>query len=294
MTTFDEETLVLYAYGRLDDSKTKEIADAIPNDPELASALEIVQRLVGFDSSDSKIRPVNRLSQVHTQLFKFGRVHPYLLAGLLIVFFSSLAGGSWIWLVPHSLLQDNFNDNWFDSRIWDFPPTSETGQGVIEADGHMKLLNRGYLISQAEFNGAIDLSFDWRWSNLGLNPVYADHLVVVLRSTGKPNVEYPFEIEDGVRLRFNAWTGKVELDLVHEPGTLQATELGVVKLPAEIWHHIRITDDGDNIAVFISGPDGPTPADGSPIFAAACRTKDLTGHIVFYNREYVGGVPHES
>lgn len=124
--------------------------------------------------------------------------------------------------------------------------------------------------------------------------MYADHLVVVLRTTGEADRERPFEAKDGVMVRFNAWTGQVYIDAEPNNRHYAATAPGSIKMSPEAWHHIRITDDGRNVAVYMSGPAVADESSDTPILSAECPDVGVAGHIAIYNREELAGIPHES
>jgi len=294
---FDEETLVLYAAGRVDESRRREIAEAASRDEELLATLEVIGVVCGFCKFSFRKVPPTRLQRVQDRsrsILAAARRHPVWFALVLLLAVSGMAGAGWVMLMPRSLLHDNFNDNWFDSRLWLPPPSFGDKQGIREADGRLKLVNRGYLISKQEFTGPIEVSFDWIWNELGLNPVYADHLVIVLRSAGIPTPDYPFEVPDGIVIRLNAWEGRAEVDA--EPGLQnhQKGEWGEVKFSPDTWYHIRITDDGERIAVYVTGRNDPDHPDEKPVVEGSYPMAPKSGHLVIYNREQVGGVPHES
>jgi len=297
VSRFDEETLVLYAAGRLDESRRQEIADATRSDEELRATLEVIGVLSGLGESggrEASPTPLRRVRESSRLLIAACRRHPVWLALAVLVAVSSIAGAGWMILMPRFLLHDDFNDNWFDSRVWLSPPAFGREQGVREQDGRLKLLNRGFLISKQEFSGPVDVSFDWRWSELGFNPIYADHLTIALRSSARTSQTYPYEIEDGVVIRVNAWTGYAAICV--EPGSqhMHKSGQGMLKLSADTWHHIRITDDGEHVAVYVTGRNDPEHPDDRPVVEGSFPTAPKSGHLVLYNREKVGGVPHES
>jgi len=297
MSRFDEETLVLYAAGRLDESRRREIVEAASGDDELIATLEVIGVLSGLGESSVRPDPPTRLQRVRVRarsMLGACRRHPVWLALAVVVAASGMAGAGWMLLMPRYLLHDDFDDNWFDSRLWLSPPSFGDKQGIREADGRLKLVNRGYLISKEEFAGPIEVSFDWSWSELGLNPIYGDHLVIALRCTGEPTPHYPFEVLDGVVIRLNSWAGMAEISA--EPGgqNHRKTPQGEIKFVPDTWHHIRITDDGEQIAVYVTGRNDPDHPDDKPVVEGSYPTGPKTGHLIIYNREQVGGVPHES
>src|SRR5262249_4181982 len=138
--------------------------------------------------------------------------------------------------------------------------------------GFMRLVNRGYLVTEQEFEGPIELRFRWKWIDLAEDPQYSEDLTVALRTTGTPRPNRPYEIEDGVCIRFMTYAGKVSLGRSppgptpeFPPGTKTITPEGTVPMPSDVWHDVRITDDGLTIAVYITGPELPQENATKPI-----------------------------
>ena len=296
MSRVTDEMLIMYLARQLSPEDAHDLESELARDAELAAKLQLIEDFSGLRISNVRrgwrksFVPFRSLVAAVRETFQH---HPVWISVALIVIGAGVTGASLNLLFHAPLLQDDFNDNWFDSRIWLPPPLHGKNQGVRETDGHLKLVNRGFLISKQEFNEPIDVSFDWRFSELGLNPVYADHLAVMVRSSGQANPVYPFEIEDGVRIHFNAWTGVVAL--VEESGKqLVTTVPGAVKMAAETWYHIRITDDGERVVVYLNEGKGNARRDAKPVIEGLFPKSNRSGHLVFYNRELVGGIPHES
>lgn len=217
-------------------------------------------------------------------------------------------GFAWAVFRPRPLLSDSFGDEWVDPDLW-FTPRS----GVREEGGHMRLLNRGYLVTEKEFSGPISVSFDWKWLDIDSHPHYSEQLAVVLRTTGRPREQHSFEVKDGVVVRFDAQGGRITVSLAKEDpsgfldeiGSTLSTDSGHrfqispaltkrIPMPAEKWHGIRIADDGRIVAVYLSGPEVPREYKDTPILSVRCPDEFTERHIAVYNREYVGETNHES
>jgi hypothetical protein len=236
-----------------------------------------------------KVLPVTR-STLARRLLK-------LAACVTLVFVVSglaYAGYAW-WTAP--LFADDFKSGWFDSRKWRAPPEIIKEGGVFPEKGHIRLINRGYLVTNQEFKEPIEISFEWRWSQLGLLPQYADDLTVVLRTTGKAKRHRTYEVEDGVVIRFVSFAGSIFISSGPPERALYGNvnpPLLTIPLPAEEWHRIRVTDNGETIAVFVSGPAIPEQQWSEPLVKLATHYRGLANHVAVYNRELVAGIPHES
>lgn len=272
----DDVDLIAYVFGDVP-STTKLRIDALAKrDPEVSAKIALLRLGTGRDV---------RQRRSYTRLASS-------VAAVLLVAVG--VGAGWVILNPRPLLQDDFSDEWFDSSRWLPPPEFVHDSGIKEQNGFVKLVNRGYLITRREFFQPLMVSFDSNWSELGTNPLYADHLAVVLRTSGTAMPEPPHEISDGVIVKLNAWSGTAEIWSQPDAPHTASTPKAIVKLPAERWHHVRITDDGDWIAVYVMGPAMPDSSCDTPILAARCPTRTGHGHIVLYNRECVAHIPHES
>src|SRR5207244_3146917 len=82
---------------------------------------------------------------------------------------------------------------------------------VRQGDGHLTLINRGVIKSHQEFAEPVAISFDWRWTDHSDSPIYTDHLTVVLRTAGEPPEERPYEIPDGIAVKFRVYRGSVAI-----------------------------------------------------------------------------------
>src|SRR5438067_5160 len=118
---FDETLLVLHLAGRLDAQRSQQIADAADRDPEVAAMLEVIgdiSQMCGHTQIQRRTSEARKPTRRVARILGACRSHPIWLALVLIGVFSGMAGASWVWLVPHYLLYDDFDDGWFDSRLW--------------------------------------------------------------------------------------------------------------------------------------------------------------------------------
>lgn len=314
MNTYSKQQLIRYLLGQTPPDLTQAIGDHATNDTELAAKLDVMRLAIGATEFDkarieligvspplTKRRPGGVEATPSNSPLARGRVKPWPLRRLLklaacllfVLLLTSLgyAGYAW-WTAP--LFADDFKSGWFDSSKWRAPPEIIKDGGVFAEKGSIKLINRGYLVTKQEFKSPIEVSFDWKWSYLGLQPLYADHLTVVLRTTGKPGMVFAYEAQDGVLIRFNAWDGTLSIWTEDEVKTEPLLPVGAMHLPAEQWHNIRITDDGNNISVYISGPAIPPVFSNKPIVQKSVTYRTIANHIAIYNREMLDEIPHES
>ena len=149
-------------------------------------------------------------------------------------------------------MEDNFNDEWLDTRKWETArPTT------IEEGGHLRLNNRGSIRTTEEFQGPIEIEFDWRWIDLTGDTLYRDSLTIVLHSSGVHTKEHPFRVVDGLEIAFLASAGQVGIASLAAPHRATYTAPAAVPMPAGKWHHIRIIDDGAFITIYVTAPHLP-------------------------------------
>jgi hypothetical protein len=281
MSRFDTRELVFYLAGWTDDERRRDIESHALADQELSARLQLLANFSGLGRKQVARRSWR---QQHRLIAAIG----------VVVILAGVCGATCIALTPRALLYDGFSDGWFDSQLWLPPGVFSEQMGVQERGGFLKLINRGYLVTRGEFDAPLEISFDWSWSELGNNPLYADHLAVAVRTSGDPLRDYPHEVRDGVVIKFNAWTGTVEVWEQPSGSHRASTKKGLVKLPAETWHHVRITDDGEQISVYVSAEEGTDQDSDEPVLVADCPAGARKRHIAFYNRELVADIPHES
>lgn len=65
-------------------------------------------------------------------------------------------------------------------------------------------------------------------------------------------------------------------------------------MPADEWYEVRITDDGQTIAVHVEGSQIHRGEKDVPAISVKYPGKLKGRRIAIYNREFVGGVSHES
>lgn len=300
MSAFTDEELIDYVLGA-PGARVEDIERQAAVDEELAAQIAIMLGMCGRDvpgpiRDEEGIRRQSRWKQTLQSLKRFFRKN--LVAACLAVGLLSVAGGAWaVWSITHRpLLEDHFQRRSFDSTRWSAPrPRVRPEQGFI------RLINRGYLVTQQEFEGPIEIRFRWKWVDLAENPPYSEDLTVALRTTGEPKPNRPYEIADGVCVRFITYDGTVRLGPTppvpspdDPPESRRITPRGSVPVPSDSWHDVRITDDGLTIAVYITGPELPPENATAPIIKVDWPHPTKGHKIAFYNREMLEWAAHES
>lgn len=305
-----------YLRGKLAPDRAREIKQAAQNDPELKARIDIMREFLEcpapqdgsvqeehvelsrahFDRGNTIVDGEGRRVTLRTvPTSKLWRLNKRsVTVAIVILCATTLLGAGWITLINRPLLSDNFNSNWFDPDHWQRPPDHIQHSGVVVQDKVLRLINRGYLITHHEFPGPIDLSFDWKWINHALNPVYADHLTVVLRTNGAARQEYSHEAASGIRIKIDAWGGNLVVTRSSDEHKFVSPLTSVIPLPSDVWHSIRITDDGTRIQVFILTQGAPAPDTSRPLLSVEVPSEPGARQIAMYNREYVGDTLHES
>lgn len=205
-------------------------------------------------------------------------------AAALVIAAASLAWAGWRLAASPALVEDHFDGRRLDSRLWRCER-----ERVKQENGYLRLTNRGYLVTQREFPGPISIHFRWRYLDLGEQPLYQDHLTVVLRTTGLPRPKYPFEVQDGVLVQFDAVAGMAKIVFGPDRTTKYATRPEEAGFLPDTWYDVRITDDGATVRVYCTGPGMPARRPGTPLLEGQCADGAKTRHVAFYNRELVGG-----
>lgn len=292
MNTHTNSDLICYVLGELPIETVQTIEAQAKADRILAAKIEMMRDSIEADEdcpADAKAEiPEPTKARVRWWIAKPSLRKAVIAASILVV----ACGMTWAGyklLSPRVLLQDNFNADWFDSRIW------KTGRrGVREMNGGMRLMNRGSLVTKKEFAEPLAVSFRWKWIDHAEDPLYADELVVALRTTGEHKKEHSYEILDGVLVRFNTWEGSAAIFKGVSATPLASVPRGSLPLSADEWRDIRITDDGETVSVYLTGK-GIDPKYGkTPLMQARCPDYRPGGHIGVYNRELLADAVHES
>lgn len=217
------------------------------------------------------------------------------LAVLLIVVFSGGGVAAYQYLFQSTLLSDDFQGGWFDSDKW-LPPPENIKDGGIRAElGHLRMVNRGYIVPRREFPEPIQIDLEWKWNQLGLNPLYSDILTIALRTDGTAR-KYSHDVEEGILVQFNAWGSFIQI--ATPDGKLLATTsksetLKIHAMPAEQWHKVRVIDDGKSIHASFSAQGNSIDSLEETVLVYEVKENLGGKRFAIYNRELVA-FPHES
>jgi len=210
-------------------------------------------------------------------------------AAVLLIAATGFGWAGWRLAFPPPLMEDHFRGRRLDSRIWRCER-----ERVKQEDGYVRLTNRGYLVTKEHYPGPIEISFRWKFLDLGEQPLYWEHLTVALRTSGLPQPQYPHEVLDGIAVKLNAVSGAVQVTLPPEKEVQFSAAREKARFLADTWYDVRITDDGETVAIYCEGPGMPEDASRNPLLLAHCPAASPQHHIALYNRELVAGIPHES
>jgi WD40 repeat protein len=181
--------------------------------------------------------------------------------------------------LQEAIWEDPFAANKIDSKRW------KIGREQVELrDQSVTLVDRGYLVTQAEYPTGVALEFDWQWIDHTDDPLYGEVLTVVLRSGGVPRAARPYEVIDGLMVKLNASKGSVIVQTVADGEILHTSPAGAVPMPAGRWHRVRIVDQQRQLRIDFNG---------ERVLSLPYTQTTSQARIAIYNREWVAGT-HES
>lgn len=292
---YDPVVLSAYLLGDLPPDVAAEVEQTAKSDPSLAAKLETLAALTCVDLPSS-LRVVER-PQSHWTRRQFVKGVAASLAGVAVLGGAAYAG--YEWLKPLPLVEDDFDDDWLDTTKW---YVYLGRRGVRERDGHVRLMNRGSIVTRREFSEPIEVSFDWMWVDRAEDRLYSEVLKVALRTSGQHYDQRAYEVKDGLVITFGTEGAYARIEAI-EGNELQIRPLtrqlarsqdGTAIIKVETWHHIRITDDGRKVAVYLTGPRIDRKFAKVPVVEAEWDNAGGGKRIAIYNREFVGDTPHES
>lgn len=288
MNPITNDELVSHVLGFTSPGRAAEIEAAAKEDASLAAKLLCMRRSVGLDEAAEPAAIPVPAAPRRRRWLPARQPWRTLAASLAILLMSvGVSWAGWHFLKPQPLLQDDFEDEWGDMLLWDTPRRT-----VREENGHVRLLDRGYLRTKLDFAAPVRVSFRWKWLDLGGDFKYRETLTVALRTSGTPLPESPYEAADGILIFFSATGGTVSV--ANAPRPIAITDFKSVVLPADKWHDITILDDGLRIQVFIRGPAIPEEQAKNPIMEVVIPDQGPHHRIAFYNRERLASVSFES
>jgi hypothetical protein len=284
MAEIEDRELILFVLGCAAPDVAARITERAGADEEFAAKLRIVQSLIGDEPAAKEPD-----EGVVSRLLRALRNRKFLLAACLFLAAIGVGWAGYAMFTPSPLLEDDFQGSWFDAGKWLVPR-----RVVRQEDGHLRLINRGAIVTQEEFPGPISISFRWRWLDLAGDPLYADHLTIALRTRGFFAGEWPFEVQDGILVRLNGWGGTASIFSVTDEKVVVTRPVGSAPMPPDAWHTVRITDDGQTIRLYLGGPEIPEQYLREPFLSLHHPVPAPHHHIAIYNRELVADAAHES
>ncbi len=292
MLDFTDRELIRYVLGDARSELANAIEERARTDEELAAQIELLRLGIGNGGEAGEQTaplPMQRAPGAYPRPAFLRR--KWLVAASLLVVLAGAAWAAYVALIPRPLLQDNFNSDWIDPQKWD---VARGRPGIRAIDGHLRLRNRGSLVTRREFPDAVEVEFDWRWVDHAEDPLYSENLNVALRTSGKHTPEYDFRILDGIIVQFSTLGARVTIFSRSGERFQVDSDEGGVPMPADAWHHIRITDDGTTISVYMTGPKIDRQYTKTPVLQARLPGKFPSQRIAFYNREVVNNATHET
>ena len=206
-----------------------------------------------------------------------------------------------LWLAPAVsgaqtiVLQDNFNDNSLDSSKWStilpFAGPPKGPSSVLEQNMHIELQNRGWLVTQSQFNpvvlNGIQITGTFQFNQT--MPFPSDGFDVVTRNDATTVGPFGF-INDGIRFSMSSDpAGGLSIGGVGlaAAGTVPVS-LVLGGLPTGQVLHFEVIDDGVNLSLKVS--DQASNVLGA--ISTTTTTSSLPQNFVaFFNREKVFAQP---
>jgi hypothetical protein len=294
MSNFTTSEIISYVLGDAPPALADEVARAVETDRELSAKVQLLRCSAGSSTAAAIAAPspdaplLGLPSSAKGRRLRRWQIAAAACIGLLVL--SSLSWGAWELVKPRPLLQDAFARAWFDSTIW------KSERPILKAErGYLALMNRGSFRTEQEFHDPIDLRFEWRWRDLAGCPHYSENLSVALRTSGTHGKKHPFAVQDGVVVTFHTYPGRVSMRWAsgEEPNAVQCKD-GTLPFVADAWYSLRVTDDGDEVAVYVRGPEVDPGYWIHPVVQRSYRGPGGGSFLAIFNREAVAGVPHES
>lgn len=192
-------------------------------------------------------------------------------------------------------VEDKFLDPGLSNWSFVFPHQyGNVGRLVTEKEGGQLVLgNRVYAFLREDFPGGVEMSFEWCWDDMGGGGEYADHLCILLRSSGSVSDKRPFLPLDGVYIVVDAGYGTLNIHKVTDGKVERLVEEKRFRLnevppaiPAGKWYKIKVVDDGAKLTLSLN----------NVALSATYERSDAQGKkLALSNREVVGPPgPHRS
>lgn len=161
-------------------------------------------------------------------------------------------------------------------------------------EGNLLLNNRAYVFAREPMGAKkTSLSFGFLWKDFTKDDtrhLYADHVLILLRSSGKVSKKRSYESEDGLRVRIVCGAGIVQLEKAkagNDGELIKSAKLkkeeGQPAIAGDSLNTLAVTDDGKTVTVTLNGKE---------VLKASYTGKYAGKLIGIANRENVG-FPHQ-
>ncbi|MEI6702438.1 MAG: PEP-CTERM sorting domain-containing protein [Deltaproteobacteria bacterium] len=178
------------------------------------------------------------------------------------------------------LLNDQFNDSQIDPSTWlMFAPFSDSS--MTESGGNAVFTNRGRLLTINSFPTNIDITGRFEFTGNTHDQFY-----IVTRTDGTATNPWG-GIDNGIGFAFaiqndsNNTSNNIGIARMDWPSGGAVLTTGTFSLSLNTFYDFRITDDGTNVALYISDLSNP--------FLTASDSTVFGDKIAMFNREGAGG-----
>src|SRR5438477_760398 len=178
------------------------------------------------------------------------------------------------------LLHDDFNGTSIDTGLWQ---TSEPfpGSSITESGGDAIFVNRGRLITVGDYPAPVSIT-----GAFSITGASSDEFKLMIRTDGTFVNDQFAESAKGfmVTFRSSSFFASDEVSIQEIGGTAFSGWTGTLNLNTE--YQFKVVDDGSNISLFLGDLSVPK---------AALTSSDSFGNkFVFYNREQIGSIMHQT
>jgi hypothetical protein len=178
-------------------------------------------------------------------------------------------------------LYDDFSSASINASLWQ--ARVPFGDSSISLSGGVAtFVNRGQLLTSASFSSPLDIR-----GRFALTGSTYDNFRIVTRTDGlstNPSYEFDRGVSFTLRIRNGDWNdgpGNISIGVNNFPGVSYDLVYGTFLISPGVYYDFRITDDGVNVALFISDLSEP--------LLSASVSSVFGDQIALYNREGGGG-----
>jgi hypothetical protein len=181
--------------------------------------------------------------------------------------------------MAQTILSDNFNGSAINSSLWQ-TSTPFSDSSITESGGFAVFQNRGRIITANALPTAIDITGTFEFTGSS-----HDNLRIVTRADGitsNPSAEYDHGIGFGLEMQNDSGqtANNIWIQELGYPGSSPELARGTYALSLNTAYNFRITDNGNNLALYID--DLTTPV-------LTATDSAIYGNLVaLYNREGAG------